>query len=129
MTVWESDAAAEIRRLSALADKGVPALREAADEAANAEHAYRRTKARCWAESATLTHPETGKPETAGAREAWVDGQCADARMGRDIAEGMRQAALEALRTRRQQLSALQSLLAADRAEAQIAAYHPEVTP
>lgn len=128
MTVWESDAAGEMRRLSALADRGVTALREAADEWAHAEHAYRSLKAKKWIESATLT-TEAGKPESVGARQAWVDGECATARLGRDIADGMRQAALEALRTRRQQLSALQSLLAADRAEAQIAAFQPEMVP
>lgn len=122
-----AEMAAEMRRLSENCDKGVAALRTAADEAASAEHAYRHARARAWIESAELVHPVTGKPETAGAREAWVDGQCADARLGRDTAEGMRQAALEALRTRRQQLSALQSLLAAERAEVQMATYGPEM--
>lgn len=124
-----ADIAGQMRRLSDLCDKGVSALRQAAEEAAHAEQAYRQVKARCWVESAQLVHPETGKPETAGAREAWVDGESSDARLGRDLAEGMQRAALEALRTRRQQLSALQSWLAAERAEIQMATYGPEMTP
>lgn len=121
--------ASEMRRLSELCDKGVTALRQAADDVAKAEHMYRHAKARAWVESAALVHPETGKPESAAAREAWVNGQCADARLGRDTAEAARLAVIEALRTRRQQMSALQSWLAAERAEAQIASYAPQVTP
>lgn len=129
MTEMAADIGAEMRRLSRLADQGVDALRRAADDAAKAEHMYRLAKARAWVESSQLENPVTGKPETAGAREAWVNGETADARLGRDTAEALRLASLEALRTRRQQLSALQSWLAAERAEIQLATYAPEMTP
>lgn len=102
----------ELLRLSRLVDDGVKALADQARELAEAEHDYRLAKAQAWLVAPAGTVPE---------RESWVDGQCADARRRRDLAEGMRVAALEALRSRRAQLSALQSVLAAHRAEAEFA--------
>ena len=102
------DLAQEARRLSVLIDRGVDALRIAAEEVARAENAYRHAKARAWV---------TAKGELAKEREADVDATTADLRLARDLAEGKRQAALEALRSRRTQLSALQSILAATRSE------------
>ena len=100
----------EARRLSALIDRGVEALRNSAEELAAAENAYRHGKAQAWvtvqADDALAKH-----------KEAHVDAMTADLRMARDIAEGQRQAALEALRSRRTQLSALQSVLAATKSE------------
>ena len=109
----------EVRRLSTLIDKGVLALRTAAHKAAEAEHHYRQVKAAAWAENVDGTVPE---------RTAQVDGVCADARLSRDYAEAERLAALEALRSRRAQLSALQSVMSADRAEAEVARYGTEVS-
>lgn len=109
-----SEVISEARRLSALIDRGVEALRNSADELAAAENAYRLAKAKAWvmvqADDALAKH-----------KEAHVDGITADLRMARDIAEGQRQAALEALRSRRIQLSALQSVLAATRSEMEMA--------
>ena len=103
---------AEARRLSGLIDSGVQALRQAAVEVAEAEHAYRLAKARAWHEVSD---------GLAGQKQADVDAACADARRTRDVAEATRQAALEALRSRRSQLDALRSILSASRSEMELA--------
>ena len=111
---------AEATRLSNKIDEGVRHLSRAAGSAADAERAYRLEKAKAW-----LTIPSGTVPE----RQAQVDAAVADERHARDIAEGERLAALEALRSRRAQLSALQSIAAAYRAEAEHSRYGVEVTP
>jgi len=102
----------EARRISGLIDSGVRALRESAQAVADAEHAYRRAKAEAWI---------VCRGDLAKEREAQVDGATADLRRTRDLAEAERQAALEALRSRRVQLSAIQSILAATRSEMELA--------
>lgn len=116
MTVAEM--VAEASRLSTKIDEGVRTLASAAREVAEAEHAYRLAKAQAWIVIAEGTAKE---------REAQVDAATADERRVRDLAEASRLAALEALRSRRAQLSMLQSLAAAHRAEAEHARYGPEV--
>jgi hypothetical protein len=111
-----SDAGVEMHRLSDLIDKGLDALRIYAHESAAAERDYRHLRALSWL--ATPRERDSLKL-TAGEREAMVDAETAEARYTRDLASDMRQAALEAVRARRAQLSAYQSLLAADRAEAE----------
>lgn len=112
-----ADATTEARRLSTLIDGGLAALREQAVALATAEQTYRKAVARAW-----LDAPEG----TAAFREAWVNGQCADLRHARDLADAMSKAALEAVRARRTQVSALQSLLAAHREEAGLARFGPD---
>lgn len=102
----------EARRLSALIDGGVKVLRESAEALAMAERDYRKERARAWLRVGG---------ELAREREANVDSVTADLRMARDIAEGTRQAALEALRSRRSQLDALRSILSATRTEIELA--------
>ena len=104
-----ADLTAEASRLSANLDKGLAALRQSAQDYAEAEQNYREVRARAYLR-ASGTVPE---------REAYADLQSLDERRLRDVADGMRSAALEAVRSRRQQLSALQSILAANRAEAE----------
>lgn len=111
-----AELADEMRRLSRLLDSGLAALRDQAHELAESEQEYRQAKATAW-----LTAPEGTVPE----RDAWVGGQTAKQRHRRDLAEGMRQAALEAVRARRTQVSALQSLMAAERAEAEFSRTGP----
>lgn len=101
--------AEDMRRLSRLLDQGLAALRDQAREFAEAERDYRHAKATAW-----LQAPEGTVPE----RTAWVEGQTADLRFRRDLADGLRQAALEAVRSRRAQVSGRQSELAAYREEA-----------
>lgn len=112
---------AEARRLSGLLDKGVDALRDTARQLADAEHAYRLARAQAY----------TTSPEglTVDERKAHVDGVTADLRRERDYQDAFRQAALEAVRSRRTQTSLLQSVAAAARSEAEIGRYSPEMTP
>lgn len=102
----------EARRLSTLIDRGIAALRDSAKSAAHAEHDYRHAKAEAW---------QIVGEGLADEKRARVDAMTAELRMARDIAEGERQAALEAIRSRRSQLSALQSILAATRSEIELA--------
>lgn len=107
----------EMSRLSRLIDQGLTALRDQSRELAQAENEYRKQKSVAWMQAPAGTVPE---------RTAWVESQTADLRMRRDLADGLRTAALEAVRSRRTQVSALQSLLAAHREEAGLARYSPE---
>lgn len=102
----------EARRLSGLIDRGVEALRQSAEALAIAEQEYRKAKAKAWLVAAG---------DLAREREANVDSRTADLRMARDLAEGTRQAALEALRSRRSQLDAVRSILSATRADIELA--------
>lgn len=109
-----ADVPDEMARLSRLIDQGISALRDQARELAEAERDYRKMKSEAWLSAPAGTVPE---------REAWVDGSTADLRYRRDLADGLRSAALEAVRSRRTQVSALQSLLAAHREEAGLARF------
>jgi hypothetical protein len=106
------EATEEVKRLNRLIDSGVEAMRDQAREYSEAENEYRKNKAQAW-----LQAPEGTVPE----RQAWVDGQCAKDRARRDLADGLRQAALEAVRSRRAQLDAIRSLLSAEKAEMELA--------
>jgi hypothetical protein len=103
---------AEAWRLSQLLDRGIIALRDAAVAYAEAEHEYRTQNAMAYLET------ESG---TVAEREAHVYALVGDFRRLRDLADGQKLAALEAVRSRRAQLSALQSILSAHRAEAELA--------
>ena len=103
---------AEAWRLSGLIDKGISALRDAAVAYAEAEHEYRERNAMAYLET------ESG---TVAEREAHVYALVGDFRRRRDLADGQKLAALEAVRSRRAQLSALQSIIAAHRAESELA--------
>lgn len=118
-----SEAFAEANRLSRLIDAGIEALREQSKQLAQAEAEYRRAKAQAW----VLCPRDEGNARdwTAGRREAWVDAETAGLRYTRDVAEGMRQAALEAVRARRTQVSALQTLLNAEAEEMKFARTGP----
>lgn len=112
----------EMMRLSRLIGEGINEMRNQAQAYAEAEHVYRLAKSKAWMEA---PREMDGRKVTAGEREAWVDAKTADERKVRDIADGLRQTALEAVRSRRTQLSALQSYLAAERAEAEFARTGP----
>lgn len=112
-----ADYTAEFRRMSELLDSALSYLRAQTVELADAENAYRKARAEAW----------VGVPDaTAKQKEDHVNAVTADDRKRRDLAEGMRQGALEAVRSRRTQISALQSLLSADRAELEMAKYGPD---
>lgn len=118
------EATDEMHRLSKLLDDGLAALRRLATEYADAEMAYREAKARAWV--STPRSYQDGKVMYGKEREAIVDSATAKERRVRDIADSMRQAALESVRSRRAQVSALQSLLAAERAEIGMARFGPD---
>jgi len=104
-----AEAEAEVRRLSNMLDAGLDVLRSSAEECAAAEREYRKARAQAW-----VAQTEG----TAGFKEAQVDSLTADLRYKRDVAEGMRRAALESVRSRSTQISMLQTLLNAHKAEA-----------
>lgn len=118
-----SEAAAEMHRLSDLLDNGLEALRKFAVQAAEAERSYRHSKAASWVET---PHEKAGRKLTAVEREAMVNAATADERYARDVAAGMERAALESVRSRRAQISAYQSLLAAERSEMDLARAGPQ---
>ncbi len=109
----------EMLRLSRLLDKGVLALVEAATEYAEAEDTYAAAKATAYLAS-------TG---TVAERKAHVDDLTGTERRRALLADAMRQANLEAIRSRRQQLSALQSVAAGHRTELELARYGPQEHP
>lgn len=99
----------EFGRLSGLLSDGLEAMRRQATELADAENVYRKAKAEAWLRAPAGTVPE---------REAFVNAATADQRKRRDLAEYMRTAAIEAVRSRRTQISALQTMLNAYQEEA-----------
>ncbi len=101
----------ESERLSRLIDAGIESLVTASKDMAHAEHALRRATAVAWAKAPSGTVPF---------KEAWVESEAADEKLVFDLAETQRYNALEAVRSRRAQLSALQSIMAAYRAEAEL---------
>lgn len=109
-----AEALAEANRLSRLIDAAIEALKNTSVAFAEAERDYRRGKSEAWVRCKSLDM-------LAKEKEAWVDAESSDDRYKRDVAEGMRQAALEAVRSRRAQLSALQTFLNAEKAEAEFA--------
>jgi hypothetical protein len=118
--VSETIAVAEqMHRYSSLLDKGLAALRDASRMLCEHEETYREAVKDAWAEAPDGTVPE---------REAWVKGITASVRRKRDEADLARQDALEAIRSRRTQISALQSLLAAEREEAGLIRAMQDVT-
>lgn len=98
----------EGRRLAQLIEEALHELRGQAIAYASAERNYRKAKARAWV---MAPRQHEGAKITAGEREAWVDGETAELREARDVADGLRQAALEAVRSHRGQVSALQTAL------------------
>ena len=117
-----AEVAAEVRRLSELIDQALEALRRYGRDSATSERDYRKLKSDAWV---TTPHERDGKKLIAAEREAIVNAETADIRYARDLAVDLRQAALESVRSRRAQLSALQSLLGAERAEIELARTAP----
>lgn len=111
--------ARETWRLTRLIDDALEHLRDVTTAYSVAEHAYRQARASAW----MRTHG------TISDREAQVELRCGELRHERDTAENLKAAALESLRARRAQLSALQSLMGAARAEAEFARTGPQHSP
>lgn len=127
-------AAEEMRRLEDLIEAGLRALKRYAAESAAAEATYRKAKAQAWVTTPRVrTIQVSGRSVeeklTAFDRQAQVEGETADLRYLRDLARDMRQAALEAVRCRRAELSSWQSLLAAEKEEFGMARFGPHQGP
>ena len=110
-----TDLVVEANRLSGLLDKGIAALREASVRHAQADHHYRKSRAIAYLQASG----------TVAERDAHADIETAEGRLDRDLAAGEAEAAREAVRARRTQLSAVQSLLNAHRAEAEFSRVGP----
>lgn len=110
----------EMVRLSGKIDEAVDALKVEVRRYARAERDYRKAKREAW-----LRAPEGVVPQ----REAWVNAEVADQRYSRDLADGMKQTALEAVRSHRAQLSAWQTDVNGYREEMGMGRYGPEVGP
>lgn len=105
------EAADEMRRLSTLLDAALEYLKDQTKEYAVAEDGYRMAHATAY----------LAADGPVNERKARADSKTSKERQRAHLADGMRQAALEAVRSRRAQISALQSLLNAHRAEAEFA--------
>ena len=104
------------RQYSRQLDEALDDLRHQVAAASEAERQYRLTQGTLILEAPSGTVIE---------KKAWMDSRCADARYLRDLADGLRQAALETVRSRRTQLSLVQSLLAGEREEMALARVGP----
>src|SRR5690606_32882816 len=100
----------QMAELNELMNNGLIALRQSGKDLAVAEEAYRLARRDAW--------KNCPADMLAKEREDWVNAETAPYRRVRDGADLDRQTALEAVRRRRTQVSALQSLMAAYRAEA-----------
>lgn len=109
------DLTAELLRLSALLDDSLRAMRDRGRLLAERERDYRLERAKAW-----LTTDGTAKQ-----REDAVNATTATHRYARDIADHDRQAAQEAVRNYRTQISALQTIANAAREELAMARTGP----
>jgi hypothetical protein len=114
-----ADLTTELLRLSRLLDESLRALRDRGRLLAERERDYRLERAKAW-------HTVDG---TAKEREDNVNALTATHRYARDVADHDRQAAQEAVRNYRTQISALQSIANVERAEAEMARSGPQVAP
>ena len=106
----------EVHRLSELIDQGIRELVRQAREHAFAEADYRKAYAMAFLGAAAKTVRE---------RELMADAQTDEDRRKAYLSRGMENAAKEAVRARRAQLSAFQSLMNAHRAEAEFVRTSP----
>lgn len=118
--IWDGEVADEINRLSSLLDRALTAMRDRKRAEAVAERDYRKARAEAW-----LRHTDGSAME----RKDAVEAATADARYERDLLRGDHQAAWEAVRNYRAQISAIQSLLRAQTAEAEFSRTGPQVQP
>lgn len=95
----------ELLRLRKLLDDANAAVRDRGRKLAECERDYRLARAKAW-------HSTEG---TAREREDEVNALTADERYARDLADSDRQAALEAVRNYRTQISALQTISGLER--------------
>ena len=105
------------RQYSRQLDEALDDLRHQVAAASEAERQYRLTQGTLILEAPSGTVDQ---------KRAWLNAECADARYLRDLADGLKQAAVETVRSRRTQLSYVQSRLANEREEAALARTGPQ---
>lgn len=115
----------EMQRLSRELDKGLGYLHEVCQLWAVAEDAYRMARARAHLQAADALAAEGVDRPTVDEKRAWVDSQTSAERVEAHLQGAMRDAAREAVRSRRTQISALQSAANAVRAEIEMASTGP----
>lgn len=111
-----SEITEEMLRLSKLLDRGLGALRDESRKYAEADVAYRRQYAEAFLKA----------EGTVAEREQVATAAALDARVAMNLAEGVKVSALEAVRSRRTQLSVLQTIANGYRAEAEFARTGPQ---
>lgn len=99
-------------------DQALAFLRKVSGEWSEADTAYRKKKAEVF-----LTSKGTD-----GQRKMRAEAECAELMEDAHTKDGLKQAALEAVRSRRSQISAIQSLVGGYRAEAEFARTGPDFT-
>ena len=103
-------------------DGSLKFLEDSVADFATAERAYRKAKAEAYLRSSGKNVQE----REANAEECrFGDETLGDIRYRRDLAEGLKMAALEGVRSRRTQLSAIQTLASLSKAEAEFARTGP----
>lgn len=117
---------AELGRLSQEVDRALRFVREQAEHYAKAEDAYRmaRAKLQLEAEAGLREHHGIDKP-TVDEKRAYVDLNTSKERVAAHLADGLLKAGFEAVKSRRAQLSALQSASNAVRAELELSRTGP----
>lgn len=113
----------ERKELAERLQEDIVVLKQQSLRLAESERDYRKARARAWIECPTDGPGE--KFWTAKRREDWVDAETADQRYVRDMADGMRDSAREAIRARATELSAWQTLVSAHKEEAAFARTGP----
>ncbi|MGH2373025.1 MAG: hypothetical protein ACRDIC_06045 [bacterium] len=105
-------------------DEAMVAYEAAIRADAIADDESRRAKSRSYLTS----REQLGGKATVGAIEAAVDLETSELQMRARLAEGLKRSASQAVESRRQWLSALQSLASLTKAEAQLAKWEPRET-
>jgi len=102
----------EMLTRSAMLDESIKELEEQTRQWAVADHTYRKQRAKAYL---------AAEGETVGHREAETSQATQRERFAAKLSEGLKVAALESVRSRRAQLSAVQSIANAVKAEAMLA--------
>lgn len=108
----------EMIRISRLLDDKLEDLVKLSHRAAETERDYRKAKAQAFA---TFRRQKLVSPDLV----AQVDGEIADLRYDRDLADSLKSACRDAVLSLKAQLSALQTIASGVKAEAELARYGP----
>jgi hypothetical protein len=120
-----SELVEELREKLDNVDESIGELYGANAKYAEAEHEYRMARARAWIQTVEeyKSKPRSERP-TVDHIEAIVDLSVEKERFRAKLAEGIKEAAMESVRSRRTQLSAVQTVANAYRAEIEFSRQH-----